>query len=132
MAPNGKSNTTVVPIIIPCACSYLITVWGEVPTTTAEPDPELEVTEEPEPELVGEEEEEPEDDDMKGLEFEDMEAAKRLKSNWRVLSGECCASVYEVEVLSTAEPIFQAAIQGEEVDVEDESSFALVPVPTTN
>jgi hypothetical protein len=38
--------------------------------------------------LVGEEA-----DERKGLEFEDMEAAERSNSNWRVLSGECCANV---------------------------------------
>ena len=84
------------PIIIPCACSYLMTVCGLGPTTTADtepdpdPDPEPEVEEggEPEAVFVGEEAEE-----RKGLEFEDIEAAERSNSNWRVLSGECCANV---------------------------------------
>lgn len=94
IAPNGKRSTTVVPIMIPCACSYLITVWGDGPTTTAElepepdPEPEVEEGEEPEAVFVGEEA-----DERNGLEFEDMEAAERSNSNWRVLSGECCANV---------------------------------------
>jgi hypothetical protein len=97
MAPNGKRSTTVVPIIIPWACSYLITVCGLGPITTADPEPEPEPEDEPEPDV--EEGEEPEAvfveeaDERKGLEFEDMEAAERSNSNWRVLSGECCASV---------------------------------------
>jgi hypothetical protein len=88
IAPNGKRSTTVVPIMIPCACSYLITVWGDGPITTADPEPEPEVEEGEEPEAVFVEEA----DERKGFEFEDMEAAERSNSNWRVLSGECCAS----------------------------------------
>jgi hypothetical protein len=87
IAPNGKRSTTVVPIMIPCACSYLITVWGDGPITTADPEPEVEEGEEPEAVLVEEEA-----DERNGLEFEDSEAAVRSNSNWRVLSGECCAS----------------------------------------
>lgn len=71
------------PIIIPCACSYLITVCGLGPITTADPEPEPE----DEPELEVEEGEEPEAvfveeaDERKGLEFEDIEAAERSNSN---------------------------------------------------
>lgn len=71
-----------------------MTVWGDGPIITADPDPEPE--DEPEPEV--EEGEEPEAvfvgedaDERNGLEFEEMEAAERSNSNWRVLSGECCA-----------------------------------------
>jgi hypothetical protein len=73
-----------------------MTVWGDGPITTADPDPEPEL--EPEPEV--EEGDEPEAvfvgeeaDERKGFEFEDMDAAERSNSNWRVLSGECCANV---------------------------------------
>jgi hypothetical protein len=84
-----------VPIIIPCACSYLITVLGDGPIITADPEPEpdpdpepeVEEGEEPEAVFVGEEAEE-----RNGFEFEDMEAAERSNSNCRVLSGECCVN----------------------------------------
>ncbi len=64
----------------------------------------------------------------KGFESDDMTADVRSNVNCRVLSGECCATAYEVDLLSIALPIDHAPIHGEEVDEEDESSLHVVPI----
>jgi hypothetical protein len=67
-------------------------------------------------------------EDTKGLLSVERAAEVRSRVNCRILLGPCWAMVAEVEAEFSAEPWFQAQIQGEDVEVLEESSLHVVPV----
>lgn len=65
---------------------------------------------------------------MKGLLSEEREALVRSSCTWRWLDPECWVISAEVDVLSSASPMFQAAMKGEVAEVEEVRRVHVVPM----
>lgn len=108
-APIGKSRTTVVPMMIPCAFLQFAILCGLGPTVELELlcVPEFESDDEDGEEGEVDEDAEGEDDvedETNGFVSEDRDAADRSNVNWRMLSGPCWFNVYVSLVESIALP----------------------------